>query len=182
MTRDLWQVGEMEKCLAHPMEGLRGIRFVMENFAALYFPIEDIDSLEIYHPRRSSPNRSPKYVYAEGGAKIRLRPDADNMNRFGGMYDGPDARSAEGKYLSPFERIMQIPDIVDCTLFYKRSWLYYDDAWDDDVAKCIVVYFPYVNQYRATGTGDMQNILQESWIDSEGCLNIVVRSKEEKGE
>ena len=180
MERQLWQVGEMEKCLARPMEGLRGIRFVMENFAALLFPIEDIDSLEIYHPRRSSPHRSPKYVYAEGGANIRLRPSADNLKRFGGLYDGPDARSPKGRYLTPFERIMISPDIVDCTLFYKRPWLYYDDAWDDDVAKCIVVYVPYVDKDRAVG--NLQNVLQESWIDSEGCLNIVVRSKEEKGE
>ena len=182
MTTEMWRDGEMESRLGNPLNELRGIRFMMENFACLIFPAKDIESLKISQPTPSK-NRPPRYYYAQGGVRIRLRPSANQMDRFtGGLYDGPDMTVSEddtsglmiprGKgcqYCLPFERLIKGQDIVDVTLFYKRPWLYYDDAWDDDVAKCLEVYVPYDEADR-----NWKNVLQQTWIDPEGCLNIVV--------
>lgn len=187
MTTEMWRDGEMESRLENPLKGLRGIRFVMENCACLIFPAKDIDSLEIYQPTPSQ-NRPDWFYYAQGGVRIRLRPNANQMDRFtGGIFDGPDLPVSEDdtsgwmmprgkgcRYCLPFERLIKGTDIVDVTLFYKRPWLYYDDAWDDRIAKSLVVYVPYDENHN-----NCRNTLQETWIDPEGCLNIVVHPKSE---
>ena len=187
MTKEMWRDGEMESRLENPLKGLRGIRFVMENFACLIFPVKDIDALEIYQPTPSK-NRPARYYYAQGGVRIRLRPRANQMDRFtGGLFDGPDLTVSEDdtsegmiprgkrcRYCLPFERLIKGTNIVDVTLFYKRPWLYYDDAWDDHIAKSLVVYVPYDENHN-----NCRNTLQETWIAPEGCLDIVVHSKSE---
>ena len=198
MIRELWQDGEMERKLSHPMEGLRGVCVPTADYSTFTFQGEDIDMLEIFSPIPKYRNplnlNMKKYFYADGGIRIRFRPSANNMSRFDGYaYSNHGIMTTEGvtsesvmvpgytgyRYCLPFELLRKFQDISLLRLFYKRPWLYYDGTWDESIAKCILVSVPYIEKHNNIGNWQAwpeENALQSSWIDSKGRMNIVIRS------
>jgi len=185
MKNDVWSIEEIKTKMEHPQEGLAGVRFLAENFTTLSFRREDIVSVELHKLIPSCPelfafDSAPEFsrYFKTDYARIRLRPCADNMNRFDRMPDtmkatrkNPDYGNASHfRYLTVFERLLESPNIVSWQLFYEL------DFWYTGTERCLVVSLPYIDKYEGTESWHEHNILQTSYLDEEGCLNIEVNA------
>ena len=184
MNNDALRIKEIKTKMKNPLTGLTGVRFVAENFTTLSFRQGDIVSIELHKLIPSCPelfafDSAPEFsrYFKTDYARIRLRPCADNMNRFDWMPDTMKAirknpgyeNSSQFRYLTVFERLLESHNIVSWQLFYE--W----DFWYTGTERCLVVSLPYIDKYEGTDSWHEHNILQTSYLDEEGCLNIEIR-------
>ena len=185
MENGIMSIEEIKAKVKQPLKGLAGVRFLAENFTTLSFRQGDIASVKLHKLIPSCPElfdfgSAPEFsrYFKTDYARIRLRPCADNMNRFDWMPDTMKAtrkktdygNSSHFRYLSVFERLLESPNIVEWQLFYE--W----DFWYTGTERCLVVSLPYKDKYEGTGSWHEHNILQSSYLDEEGCLNIEIKA------
>lgn len=106
---------ELEYAMQYPLYGLQAVRFGTENVNVLCILAEDLEEIEIKESELYWSEIS-KYCrfYAKGGAKVRIKPNANIKGRY--IYEAFD----EGD--SFFERIMKYEDVVDIDLVYDTDF------------------------------------------------------------
>ena len=177
MENEIMSMEEIEEKVKQPLKGLTGVRFMTENFTTLTFRRKDVASIEFRKLTPSYPDlfafdTAPEFsrYFKTDYARVRLRPCADNMNRFDWR---PDV-IRNWRYLNVFERLMESPNITSWSLLYARSY------WNTGTDRYLVVSLPYLNKYEETGGWHEHNLLQTSYLDEEGCLNIEIKSQNER--
>ena len=179
-------IEEIKEKMKNPLKGLMGVQFCAENFTTLTFRKNDIAFIKLsaltpIYPDFFDFPIAPEFskYFKATYAKIILRPSADNMNRFDVQPDtlvatrqNPSLSNPNHwRYLTVFERLMESPNIVSWDLLYDKNY------WNTGTEHRLIVYLPYINKFERTNEWHEHNILQTSYLDKKGYLNIIVKKK-----
>jgi len=182
-------IEEIKEKMENPLKGLMGVQFCAENFTTITFQRKDIAFIKLSKLTPIYPDFfdfpiAPEFsqYFRANYAKIKLHPSADNINRFD---DKPDVFRATRKNPSPsdpshwrhltvFERVMKSPNIVSWNLLYDKNY------WNTGTEHRLIVYLPYINKFKGTSEWHEHNILQTSYLDKQGCLNIKIHSNDSR--
>ena len=175
---EAWGVAAVRKKLEAPLKGLVAMRFDVgyAMTVAFSFRKNDIAWVDLCHPSLEYPEipSAPElagYCCADHGARIRLHPSANDWNR----YDG-DLSSRKKPSVSLFDWLIKFPIITSVELVYDKDyWLnhrVYRNLFLNK--KQIQLEIPVLDDESADCDDEdyIPNLLQKTWIDKDGCLNV----------